>query len=104
MSALNKGMQEALLLLRQHGALARSTGRREHQAGWRFVRPGTTDALERRGLVSVQGSGVYLTEAGKVEAQRLAEERARERAQREEERLAARAAGLPPTPTLRVVR
>jgi hypothetical protein len=103
-SALSKEMQDALLLLHEHGPLDCSTGRREHQAGWRFIRPGTAYALEKRGLAFVRGGGVYLSDLGRQEAQRLAEERARERARQEEERLAARAAGLPPAPKLRLVR
>jgi hypothetical protein len=102
-SQLGENLQEALLLLLRRGALARSTGRREHHAGWRFVRPGTADALERRGLVSVQYDTVRLTEAGRLKAEALEEERARECARRECERLTARAAGFPPAPVFRLV-
>jgi hypothetical protein len=104
MSELSKEMQDALLLLREHGPLACSTGSREHQAGWRFIRPSTAYALERRGLAFVRGGGVCLSEAGRQKAQLLAEERSRERARQEEERLAARAAGLPPAPKFHLVR
>lgn len=101
---LKPGTRAALLLLHDHGPLHVSTGRREHNVGWRYISPASARALESRGLAFWgNDSNARLSPAGRELAAQLAEERAAEQKHQEAERQAARAEGLPSAPRLTLI-
>lgn len=104
--SLTASMEDALVLLYRHRTVARA-GRPVRGTLSRhplYLLPATADALERRGLAVVSSGYVGLSDEGRTVAERLHQERADAERERERERLEARAAGMPPAPTLRVVR
>lgn len=106
--ALNEAMRDALMLLywKRPSPLVRTNGKVPLASGT-WVLAATADALERRGLAWChhrQHGLVGLTPEGLEVAERLHQERVAAFREFERERLAARAAGLPPAPVLRVVR